>query len=208
MRYFQAILRKADGTVRRSGAYRQPHDDDPSADQMFNAMTHTWVATSHVRDAEFGYRDGEFAEVTEGEIRQFLAARFPDLDADRILAEPAPARARVEPPTAGYPKVFEGGAQYIPIERSGAAVGALWWSDDDVAAGVQWHRAASRDDVPTDAMEWWWRRLREAAAAGLAPSSLVESLPDRPASEAGLLRRDLAGRVGSHAELRSLAPRG
>jgi len=204
MRYFQAVLRNPDGTVTRSGAYRRPWEDDPRGDQLFNAISRTWVANSHVHDASLGYRDEEFVEATDDEIRQFLVTRFPDLDAERILAEPAPPRVDGAS-SPGYPKKFEGAARYIPIESAGTTLGELWWSDDDAAADVQWRMVASRDDVPTEAMEWWSRRLREAAAAGLRPSAFVESLPDRPGPEAGLLRRDLAGRVGSQSELRRLA---
>lgn len=204
MRYFQRLRRHPDGTVTRSGAFRRPYDDEPRADQVFHAVTRTWVSGTDVHDAQLGYRDGEFREVSEPEIRDFFAARFPEEDTNLILAAPLPPRP-AEKPRESYPTTLNGGARYAPIESEDGPLGALWWSDDGVAVSVQWRPVASRDDVPVEAMEWWSRRLREARAAGLTPAAFVESLPDRPSGVSGVLRRDLAGHVGSPQELRSLA---
>jgi hypothetical protein len=93
MRYFQQVLRNQDGTETLSGAFRRPHDENPRADQLFHARTRTWTLDTHVHDAQLGYRDAEFREVSEAEIRLFLATRFPEEDADRILAAPPPPRS-------------------------------------------------------------------------------------------------------------------
>lgn len=93
MRYFQQVLRNQDGTETLSGAFRRPYDDKPRADQLFHATTRAWTLDTQVHDAQLGYRDSEFREVPEAEIRLFLATWFPGEDADRILAAPPPPRS-------------------------------------------------------------------------------------------------------------------
>jgi hypothetical protein len=204
VRYFQKSELDAAGSESRYGVFRRPFDDDHRADQLFQARSKSWVLDSSVHTAELGYRDGDFVEVDEAEARAFLARRYPELDVDAVLSEP-PATLPPRDPGASYPARFAGGASYVPLELSGVVLGDLWWSDDDTAAGVEWRRVETRDQVPTAAMEWWSRRLRAAASEGLGPAALVAALADRPGDESGVLRRDLAGHVASIEELRERA---
>jgi hypothetical protein len=86
MQYFQRIRRWGSGRPRRSGVYRRPDSQDIARDEKFSFRSTSWLLTRDISGVLHGYQDGDIVEVSEVEIRAYLAETHPELDADEVLS--------------------------------------------------------------------------------------------------------------------------
>jgi hypothetical protein len=95
MQYFQQVVTLASGSRVQVGAFRRPYADDYRADELYSLLSHRWEWTPDLHFILTGRQDGDVVEVTEDDIRQFLAAKAPGDDIDDILAvAPLPQTGR------------------------------------------------------------------------------------------------------------------